>query len=79
MVAGSPGNWEVEDHADTAQAPAIILDRFSTQYGYAHLTAVDAHTLVYQWEETKQRDLLTGAFTRRDDAFWDEFEIRKTK
>ena len=55
----------------------MILDKFSVQYGYAHLTVVDAHTLVYQWEETKQRDLLTGAFQRRDDAFWDQFEIRK--
>jgi len=79
VVAGSPGNWEVEAEPDTTLAPSQILHKVSLQYGYAHLTVVNATTLLYQWEETKQRDLTTGQFVARAGAFFDTFQITKKR
>lgn len=78
VVAGSPGNWKLEDKPAKKMAPAQLLDGYSPAYGYGHLTVVDAHTLRYEWEETGQRSLVTGLRSLRASAFFDSFEIHRS-
>ncbi len=71
VVSGSPGNREIEAKPDNAKAPASVLDVFDENYGFSHLTAVDAHTLLFEFEETRVRGGVEGAFR-------DSFSIIKT-
>lgn len=71
------GNKEVEAKPDNASAPADVLDVFDQNYGFSHLTAVDAHTLVFEFEETKVR-AADGTLVAREGAFRDSFSIVKT-
>lgn len=74
VVSGSPGNWEIEDHADSAQAPADVLDKFDENYGFSYLTAANATTLVFRFDETKVR-AANGDLVRKAGAFVDTFTI----
>ena len=76
MVNGSPGNFEVLDHPDPAQAPAAVLDAYNQHYGIGLINVVDENTLVYSWEEIKIRDG-AGKLVRRVGAFTDTFKIIK--
>ena len=77
VVSGSPGNREIEAKPDAAQAPATVLDKFDENYGFSHITVVNATTLLFEFEETKVRDA-AGKLVKKAGAFWDSFTITKS-
>ncbi len=48
-------------------------------YGYGHLTVHNATTLSWQWEQTGQRNLVTGALERKAGAFLDALTLIHTR
>ena len=78
VVSGSPGNFEIQDRPDNAKAPADVLDSYNQNYGFSHLIAANATTLVFEFEEVKVRDPATGALVAKKGAFTDRFVITKS-
>lgn len=66
MIVGSPG---CREQISTGAAPSQYLIKAVFDYGFAHATVVDAHTLLWQWEVTGMRDA-NGAF--KEGATWND-------